>query len=89
MCFGLCNDGSNTHFGTQYGKECWCVNDPEEESINQFSDVAASCDFSCAGDSSELCGGFDAMSVYEITTEDSVEPEVFCFGSLSEGKDVR
>lgn len=21
ICFGLCNDGSNTHFGTQYGSE--------------------------------------------------------------------
>ncbi|CAN0495549.1 unnamed protein product [Ectocarpus sp. 12 AP-2014] len=26
ICFDLCNDGTNTHFGTQYGEEvCMCV----------------------------------------------------------------
>lgn len=23
ICFDLCNDGTNTHFGTQYGEEVW------------------------------------------------------------------
>eukprot|EP00752_Nemacystus_decipiens_P011574 g10278.t1 len=67
VCFQACNDGINTHFGTQWRRECWCVEDPELESINQFSDVAVSCNYKCTGDVTETCGGFDAMTVYEIT----------------------
>ncbi|CAN0579131.1 unnamed protein product, partial [Ectocarpus sp. 12 AP-2014] len=27
ICFGICSgiDASYTHFGTQYGEECWCT----------------------------------------------------------------
>eukprot|EP00903_Cladosiphon_okamuranus_P020285 g18615.t1 len=69
VCFGLCNDGTNTHFGTQYGKECWCVYDPELQSITQFADVVKPCDMRCVGNpehDDERCGGYDAMTVYEM-----------------------
>eukprot|EP00903_Cladosiphon_okamuranus_P005860 g5798.t1 len=66
VCFQACNDGINTHFGTQWGRQCWCTNDPHEVSINQFSDIYIPCNYVCKGDATEICGGFDAMSVYEI-----------------------
>eukprot|EP00903_Cladosiphon_okamuranus_P020283 g18613.t1 len=66
VCFGLCNDGTNTHFGTQYGEECWCVYDPDVERINQFNDVDLPCNYQCTGDATETCGGWNAMTVYEI-----------------------
>eukprot|EP00903_Cladosiphon_okamuranus_P021311 g19582.t1 len=74
ICFGLCNDGTKTHFGTQYGKECWCVYDPELESINQFNDVALPCDYPCTGDATETCGGYDSMTVYVITGDVATAP---------------
>lgn len=71
ICFEMCNDGSNTHFGTQYGQQCFCVNDPEMASIDKHGELDAvdHCQMDCAGvDGSEMCGGHDEMSVYEMTT---------------------
>lgn len=66
-CFELCSqDATNTHFGTQFSSECFCVNDPDRESIDKFINEPANCDMTCSGDSDEICGGFNAMSVYEI-----------------------
>ncbi|CAM9135257.1 unnamed protein product, partial [Hapterophycus canaliculatus] len=60
VCAVLC--ASSTFFGTQYGVECWCG--------DAFTDYDANgeaiCDYECAGDTSETCGGFEAISVYEL-----------------------
>ncbi|CAN0108034.1 unnamed protein product [Ectocarpus sp. 6 AP-2014] len=56
-------DESYTHFGTQYGEECWCTG-----SLGT-TETSAACTYSCAGNSGETCGGFDALSVYEIVSE--------------------
>lgn len=37
------------------------------------SDTADNCDMECAGDSSQLCGGFNAINVYEYTDETNSE----------------
>lgn len=67
LCFDICSqDGANTHFGTQYGVECFCADDPELESINKYIDEPAECDYECGGDGGEYCGGYNAISVYEI-----------------------
>lgn len=66
ICFGICNNGVNTHFGTEFSKECWCaenfdltINGPEVDS--------AECDMTCAGTSdNELCGGREKMTAYEV-----------------------
>ncbi|KAK8038133.1 hypothetical protein PG994_014900 [Apiospora phragmitis] len=63
-CAGFC-DGY-TYFGTEYSRECYCGN-----SFTEGSGVAGTSDCSmvCMGDSKELCGGPDRLSVY--TTEGS------------------
>ena len=67
LCFDICSqDGANTHFGTQYGVECFCADDAELESINKYVDEPAECDYECSGDDAEYCGGYYAISVYEI-----------------------
>lgn len=58
VCAGICV--GSTFFGTEYSKECFCGSpgdDPTDASL-------ASCTMACAGDSSETCGGRDAISVY-------------------------
>ncbi|CAN0452164.1 unnamed protein product [Pylaiella littoralis] len=73
VCYGLCSENeSNTHFGTQYGVQCFCVDDPDLESINKHSDelpASEHCLMACAGDAEEMCGGDYEMSAYEITNE--------------------
>ncbi|CAB1116227.1 unnamed protein product [Ectocarpus sp. CCAP 1310/34] len=64
ICFDLCNDGTNTHFGTQYGEECWCGIHPALARHGELD--IDSCDFPCAGNEEETCGGFDKMTVYDI-----------------------
>ena len=67
-CYEVCaQGGTNTHFGTQYARECWCVDDPNLESINKYVDLPAACDFPCTGDADEFCGGSFAMNVFEIS----------------------
>ncbi|CAM9680684.1 unnamed protein product [Pylaiella littoralis] len=60
LCAALCGD--YPFFGTQYGKECWCGGDDAEAIFE--ANGAGSCKYHCPGDSSEICGGYDAMSVY-------------------------
>ncbi|CAN0574329.1 unnamed protein product [Ectocarpus sp. 12 AP-2014] len=63
-CLGICSDmdESYTHFGTQYGIECFCTG-----SLGG-TQTSTACDHECAGKSDEICGGFDAMTLYKITS---------------------
>ncbi|CAN0251738.1 unnamed protein product, partial [Ectocarpus fasciculatus] len=63
ICLGICSDASYTHFGTQYGKECWCTG-----SLGT-TESSTACDFPCAGDADEICGGYDALTLYEIVSD--------------------
>ncbi|CAM9165509.1 unnamed protein product [Scytosiphon promiscuus] len=60
VCAELC--ATSTFFGTQYGVECWCG----DASTDFEANGGAVCDYDCAGDASEACGGFEAISVYEL-----------------------
>lgn len=48
------------YFGTQYGRECWCGD--EDTDFSQHGD--GDCDYSCTGDTWELCGGYFAITSY-------------------------
>ena len=65
ICFGLCNNGANTHFGTEFSNECWCAESPELLKNGEEVD-SAECDIACASASDgELCGGRDRITAYE------------------------
>eukprot|EP00904_Undaria_pinnatifida_P003872 jgi/Undpi1/13486/HiC_scaffold_8.g03145.m1 len=57
ICQGICD---SSYYGTQYGEECWCGDDDTDYDVNGV----ATCDFACVGNSDEICGGRNAMSVY-------------------------
>lgn len=61
-CVNLCN--SADYFGTQNGEECHCGY--EGSSVYDRHGEASNCDVSCQGDSSEMCGGVFAISVYRL-----------------------
>ncbi|CAM9959403.1 unnamed protein product [Pylaiella littoralis] len=65
ICFDMCNDGINTHFGTQYYTE-WCGVDPDLTK-NGDNLLIGECDATCAGTTDdEKCGGSDKISAYVI-----------------------
>ncbi|CAM9274851.1 unnamed protein product [Laminaria digitata] len=69
ICFDMCNDGTNTHFGTQFASECWCAVDADL-TLNGAMRSIDECDFLCAGTTSgEFCGGRNRLSAYEIVDE--------------------
>ncbi|KAK3944359.1 putative fungistatic metabolite [Diplogelasinospora grovesii] len=61
-CGNYCLEAGYTIFGTEYSAECYCGN-----SIDTTSTLAAStdCSMACSGNSTELCGGPDRLSVYQ------------------------
>ncbi|KAJ9133425.1 hypothetical protein NKR23_g10721 [Pleurostoma richardsiae] len=52
-----------TFFGAEYGRECYCGNE-----LRDGSEIvgAAECGMVCAGDSSELCGAANRLTVYQV-----------------------
>ncbi|CAM9977595.1 unnamed protein product, partial [Ectocarpus fasciculatus] len=70
ICLGICSgmDASYTHFGTQYGNECWCTG-----SLGT-TESSTACTMGCSGNTDETCGGFDALSLYEIVSAPTPAP---------------
>lgn len=65
LCQSSCVALGYSIAGTEYGSECWCA--------NQFSSGTAArpdsdCDFACPGNSAELCGAGNRLSVYSNLT---------------------
>ncbi|KAL2141982.1 hypothetical protein VTI28DRAFT_1764 [Corynascus sepedonium] len=48
-----------TYFGTEYGSECYCGND-----LPTNTALESECSMTCSGDSSQLCGAGDRLTVY-------------------------
>ncbi|CAM9226045.1 unnamed protein product [Pylaiella littoralis] len=77
VCYLLCDDGFNTHFGTQNANECWCSVEPEV-SQNSPRLEPSECTMLCASSTAgEHCGGIDKMLVYEITGYQGCHREAF------------
>ena len=62
-CAAHCQKGGWTISGTEYAGQCFCGN-----TINGAQKLAESaCNMKCKGDSNEVCGGPNALSVYSKT----------------------
>ncbi|CAM9363879.1 unnamed protein product [Ectocarpus fasciculatus] len=79
ICRDLCAEYE--FYGTQYSEQCWCGNNAE---YDVHGDTV--CDMACSGDSSEVCGGNYAMSVYE---NDNVEVDPSYRGCFADTADNR
>lgn len=55
-CAGYCSSLRFSYSGTEYGNECYCSG--EVPTI-----ASTDCTMPCSGDSSEICGGINALSV--------------------------
>jgi hypothetical protein len=57
-CVATCAAKGFAYAGVQYGESCLCG-----DSYGRYGE-AGNCDFQCTGDPGEICGGYNANSVY-------------------------
>ncbi|KAF2170893.1 hypothetical protein M409DRAFT_35857, partial [Zasmidium cellare ATCC 36951] len=60
MCTGYCQANGFNYAGLEYGQECWC--DYQLSGATQEPD--SDCSMPCTGNSSEICGNGNRLSVY-------------------------
>jgi hypothetical protein len=63
-CLNLCTLGGFGFCGVEFGQECWADNE-----INPAAGTTniSACSDACVGNTSEFCGGSNALDVYETT----------------------
>ena len=63
FCLNLCLNKGYQYAGLEFASECHCGNEPE----NGFEWMwQTKCDYRCSGDTSQICGGRNAMSVWTV-----------------------
>lgn len=65
-CQSFCSSSTNNYglAGIEYGGECYCGNGLQSYSAVGFQ----GCNMPCTGNKTELCGGSNRLSVYNLTT---------------------
>ncbi|KAH7064884.1 WSC domain-containing protein [Macrophomina phaseolina] len=63
LCATACQQQGYKYSGTEYGQECWCG-----PNLPITAATASDCSSTCAGDSTQKCGGGFRLSVTEDTT---------------------
>ena len=66
-CLSICRSKGYPYSGLEWSCECHCGNAPEEGFEWAWS---SKCDDRCSGDSSQICGGSEAMSVWNTPPTD-------------------
>ena len=61
-CLAICRSLGFPYSGLEWSCECHCGNRPEEGFEWAWTDK---CDTRCSGDSNQICGGSDAISVWK------------------------
>ncbi|KAF2211398.1 hypothetical protein CERZMDRAFT_85559 [Cercospora zeae-maydis SCOH1-5] len=63
-CLKFCQSANAQYAGLEYGRECYC-----SPYLSTFSDRLddSNCSFACNGNSSEICGGRLAITLYNRT----------------------
>ncbi|KAH9901771.1 WSC-domain-containing protein [Xylariomycetidae sp. FL2044] len=65
MCTKACGDAAYAYAGLEYGRECWCGQQPAP-GLEDASDpsCAMQCDMPCGGNAAQICGGRGAITIY-------------------------
>ncbi|GAD96236.1 WSC domain protein [Paecilomyces variotii No. 5] len=60
-CQSTCQDHGYIYAGLEFGSQCFCGN-----SIDNGATLTSGCGTVCSGDSAEICGGANALSMYYL-----------------------
>ena len=71
------------YFGTEYGQECFCGLETDT-----FNVTSTACTKTCKGDDDQICGGNNAISIYEGTGEFPPVPEGYlgCYKDMQDDR---
>ncbi|KAI2789285.1 hypothetical protein POX_e07315 [Penicillium oxalicum] len=61
MCQSVCQQNGFIYAGMEYGTQCFCGN-----SIDNGASLTSACGTACPGNSAEICGGANALSMYYL-----------------------
>ncbi|KAK3319130.1 carbohydrate-binding WSC domain protein [Apodospora peruviana] len=66
-CMAFCATHGYAYAGTEYRRECWCGNGPIAPGRVPGTTLAslAGCNFSCMGNTAQICGGDSWLSLYQ------------------------
>ena len=70
-CLASCQASGYVYAGVEYGNECHCGNSFDNGG-GPAADGFAGCSFTCAGNSSEICGGNQRLSLYEYINSNGI-----------------
>ncbi|TVY57060.1 putative fungistatic metabolite [Lachnellula suecica] len=65
ICLNYCASSGNTYAGLEYTNECFCA---QRLSALSTKLPESSCNLACTGNSSQICGGSLALTVYTAKT---------------------
>lgn len=68
LCVAECKGNGYRYAGLEYYGECFCG-----DSVNGPQLPESSCTYPCSGNTSETCGGFDILSVWQDPTFEPVD----------------
>ena len=66
-CQAVCLAAGYVLAGTEYSQECYCGN----QLANYGAPATSGCDMTCRGDTSEICGGGNRLSLFNYTSPSS------------------
>tara|TARA_R110002003_G_scaffold171_12_gene13968 strand:+ start:1763 stop:3070 length:1308 start_codon:yes stop_codon:yes gene_type:complete len=62
-CIDYCSAAGYAYAGLEFGRECWCTNQLDPRYAPKDG-IMGSCNYMCAGDAGQICGGYAALSIY-------------------------
>lgn len=65
-CLSFCAHAGAQYAGLEYGRECYCS--PYLSAFSEKLNETARCVYACNGNSSEICGGQLAITLYNRTS---------------------
>ncbi|KAL2072787.1 hypothetical protein VTL71DRAFT_12130 [Oculimacula yallundae] len=66
-CVGFCNSAGFSLAGLENGSECYCANAIQSDGATYGVSGQTGCTYTCAGKSSQICGGSNVLSLYSKT----------------------
>ena len=63
MCISICREKNFSYAGLQWQFECFCGEEPADGFKWSWSEK---CSDRCAGDSNQICGGTNAISIWRV-----------------------
>lgn len=76
-CINFCNKAGYSLAGLEYASQCYCDNAYSLPNRAAQPGILGSCLQSCAGNASQICGGANALSVYQKCTGKTCSNYVF------------